>query len=75
MSPCCMQEYIHVFPPDPESLDQVNKYFLTEFKKSYLGARFVLPMKVRALGNIGIMEKKMEATIMGYIGIIGVRRL
>ena len=26
-------------------------------------------------GNIGMMENKMEATIMGYIGIKGLRRL
>ena len=24
-------------------------------------------------GSIGIMEKKIQATIMGYIGVIGVR--
>ena len=28
-------------------------------------------MSMKGLGHIGIMEKKMETTIMGYIGITG----
>ena len=39
------QEYITIYPPDPNTLEPVYQYYLKDFKAAYLQAHYILPVK------------------------------
>jgi len=65
-------EYVTAYPPDPETLSQIDNYQLTKFRDAYDGAHFLLPCQDSQYWS-GLLALVLQGSVLRVVAYLGLR--